>query len=425
MSFLDFAKTPPMGWNSWDSYGASVREDEFRAQAQYMAQHLRDYGWQYAVVDIQWSEPQADSSRYHDFYPLCMDQYSRLIPAKNRFPSARNGVGFKKLAHDVHEQGLKFGIHMMRGIPRQAVHRNTPILGTKAHAREVALNSICPWNSDMYGVDVNSTAGQQYYDSVLALYASWGVDLIKVDDIADSKLYHDAHRAEITAIRKAIDKTGRPMVLSLSPGPAALKNGTFFQRKANMWRLTDDFWDNWSSLLTMFDRAAEWSPYIRCGNWPDCDMLPLGHLGICSVDGGGGDRWTHFTHAEQYTLMTLWTICQSPLMMGGTLTDIDPFTLRLLTNRSVLAMHKNLTSQFESYRDHDWIVWQAASPTKSYVAIFNISDQSQPLPQNILSDLPNVTWLDLWRDKKANATDIIIDKHGVFLGQMDRDDNKK
>src|SRR5699024_9462869 len=141
---------------------------------------------------------------------------SRVIPATNRFPSAENGVGFKALGEYIHSLGLKFGIHIMRGIPRQAVHQNTAIKGTEKRARDIAMNNICPWNSDMYGVNVDIPEGQLYYDSLMDLYASWGVDFIKVDDIANSTLYGGAHTKEIAAIRKAIDRTGRPMVLSLS-----------------------------------------------------------------------------------------------------------------------------------------------------------------------------------------------------------------
>ena len=110
-----------MGWNSWDCYGPCVREEEVKANADYMAEHLKSHGWQYIVVDIQWYEPNARAQGYNNFAPLEMDSWGRLIPAVNRFPSAADGNGFKPLADYVHNKGLKFGIHMMRGIPRQAV----------------------------------------------------------------------------------------------------------------------------------------------------------------------------------------------------------------------------------------------------------------------------------------------------------------
>ena len=179
-----FAPTPPMGWNSWDCYGASVTEQELRQNINYMAEHLKDHGWEYIVCDIQWYEKTADSSHYHKFADLCMDEYGRLIPAPNRFPSAANGKGFKEIADYTHSKGLKSGIHIMRGIPRQAVAQNVKIKDSNYTAREVAHpSSICCWNTDMYGLDTTKPGAQEYYDSILELYASWGVDFIKVDDI--------------------------------------------------------------------------------------------------------------------------------------------------------------------------------------------------------------------------------------------------
>ncbi len=377
--------TPPKGWNSWDVYGASVTESEVKENAAYMAENLLSHGWEYVVVDIQWYEPTADSSHYHAFAELKMDEYGRLLPAENRFPSAVNGVGFKNLSDYVHSLGLKFGIHIMRGIPRQAVHLNVPIAGTNLRARDIAhANSICPWNTDMYGIDMGKEGAQAYYDSIFKLYAEWGVDFIKVDDIADSKLY-STHLEEIKAIRKAIDKTGRDMVLSLSPGPAPLKYGTFFQEYANMWRLTDDFWDNWEQLKDMFTRCAQWSPFVGPGSWPDCDMLPLGHIGIRSVDGGGADRLTRFTKAEQRTMMTLWSIFRSPLMLGCELTDLDDWTLHLLREPTLKIMHQEGRNARQIHNEDDWVVWQTEANATVYYVIFNLSDKERVTPTEIVA----------------------------------------
>ena len=243
-----FAPTPPMGWNSWDCYGASVTEQELRQNINYMAEHLKDHGWEYIVCDIQWYEPTADSSHYHKFADLCMDEYGRLIPAPNRFPSAANGKGFKEIADYTHSKGLKFGIHIMRGIPRQAVAQNVKIKDSNYTAREVAHpSSICCWNTDMYGLDTTKPGAQEYYDSILELYASWGVDFIKVDDICvkygrpgdESTLEYGGD--EIEMLRNAIDKCGRPIVLSLSPGPAMVEQAEHLCEHANMWRITNDY----------------------------------------------------------------------------------------------------------------------------------------------------------------------------------------
>ena len=153
MSHQTLAKTAPMGWNSWDCFGAAVNEKELRENADYMAKNLKDYGWEYVVCDIQWYEPKAKDNDYNNFTELDMDEYGRLIPAENRFPSSKGGKGFKEIADYIHSLGLKFGIHIMRGIPRQAVHKNTPVKNSKFTARDIAHHfSVCSWNTDMYGL---------------------------------------------------------------------------------------------------------------------------------------------------------------------------------------------------------------------------------------------------------------------------------
>ncbi|ASA22436.1 glycoside hydrolase family 27 protein [Paenibacillus donghaensis] len=425
MSHRNVAPYPPLGWNSWDCYGAAVTETEIRGNADYMAEHLKAYGWEYVVVDIQWYEPQAYSSQYRPFVPLEMDVFSRLIPAVNRFPSAAGGQGFAPLAEYVHSLGLKFGIHIMRGIPRQVVHNNTPIKGSDSTARDIAhTNSICPWNTDMYGVDASKDGAQAYYDSLFELYAEWGVDFIKVDDIAASRLY-DTHRDEIRMIREAIDRCGRPMILSLSPGPAPVEYADFFEENANMWRVTDDFWDLWPLLLDMFDRCSKWEGRPGPGCWPDCDMLPLGHIGIHSVDGGGTDRYTRFTPDEQLTMMTLWSIFRSPLMFGGELRDNDEWTLSLLTNREVLHMHRNSSGARQISREDQSIVWSAVGEEGvQYAALFNVGD----VPCELSLDLEELgvgeaaEALELWSHQSATIQHrkitALVPAHGVQLYRL-------
>jgi len=419
-----FAPTPPKGWNSWDCYGAAVTEEEIRGNAQYMAEHLLDSGWDTIVVDIQWSEPGAVSSHYRPFVPLVMDEYSRLMPAENRFPSSANGAGFKPLADYVHSLGLKFGIHIMRGIPRQAVHQNTALLGTTQRARDIAsTNSICPWNTDMYGIDASKEGASAYYNSLFELYASWGVDFVKVDDIAASRLY-DAHLPEIALIQDAIQHSGRPMILSLSPGPAPLEHAGFFSNHANMWRMTDDFWDHWHLLLDMFDRCEKWQGKAGNGSWPDCDMLPLGHIGIRSVDGGGADRWTRFTKDEQVTMMTLWSIFRSPLFFGGELRDNDEWTLSLLTNRELNHMHETSSNARLLRRKDAEVIWTADGEDGSrYVAFFNIGETT--ITSSV--DLSYYGWdkasyanvLNVWSGETADISDAIVSgpiaAHGAVL----------
>ena len=182
--FFRWATKPPLGWNSWDCFGTAITESQFRENVSVMATKLKPFGWEYATVDIQWYEPQAKGFDYNPAAVLTMDGNGRLLPAPNRFPSSVNGSGFRVLADWTHKKGLKFGIHLMRGVPRQAVEKALPIFGSKITCADIADKvRICPWNSDMFGVDMTKPGAQEYYDSVFKLIASWGVDFVKVDEI--------------------------------------------------------------------------------------------------------------------------------------------------------------------------------------------------------------------------------------------------
>ncbi len=404
------AATPPMGWNSWDCYGTSVTEAEVKANADYMARHLKPHGWQYIVVDIQWSEQAPRSHGYRPDADLAMDAYGRLIPAPNRFPSSDGGRGFKPLADYVHGLGLKFGLHIMRGIPRRAVKADLPVFGSHARASAIAdQHSVCPWNSDMYGLDMSRPGAQDYYDSILRLYAEWGVDFIKADDIG-----RPAHREEIAALHAAIVKTGRPIVLSLSPGPAMVKDAAFLQQHVNMWRISDDFWDEWRFLRLNFILMSIWSGYGRPGAWPDADMLPLGHIGIRAER--GEDRRTRLTPDEQRTMMSLWSIAQAPLMFGGHLPDNDAFTTSLITNDEVLGVNQHGAGGRAFAEGGDSVVWIADAPGSpaKYLAVFNVGD-ARPIDIRVewpALGLPARCVLrDLWDRKDLGLVDGVYAFH--------------
>lgn len=401
----DFIKKPPMGWNSWDCYGAGVTEDELLGNAEFMRDRLKQYGYQYVVCDIQWYEPAAKGNVYNNFADLCMDEYSRLIPAVNRFPSSANGAGFRPIADKIHSMGLKFGIHIMRGIPRQAVHRNTRIYGTTARARDIASQfSLCPWNTDMYGVDTEKRGAEEYYDSLFKLYASWGVDFVKVDDIANTEFSPQnpySAEKEIEMIRAAIDSSGRDMVLSLSPGPAPLNKAEHLSENANMWRISGDFWDRWDKLLNMFSLCEKWYPYVKDGSFPDCDILPLGKLCIDGSYMGDMGRDSGFTKEEQKTMMTLWAVFRSPLFFGGELRLTDNYTLSLVTNPEVINVNQNSEKPLFVYNKGGIAVWQTKIENCTAVAVFNLSDEEKHYKLSFLNlGIENVRAVrDLWARK--------------------------
>jgi alpha-galactosidase len=378
LEFHKWASSPPMGWNSWDCYGPTVTEKEVKANADYMAKHLKEFGWEYIVVDIRWYVENDKAHGYNEKDAMyVMDEFGRFLPSPLRFPSAANGNGFKPLADYVHSKGLKFGIHIMRGIPKKAIKENTPILGSSAKASDIySEEMLCRWLGDMYTIVAGREGAQEYYNSLFNLYASWGVDFIKVDDL--SVPYH---QAEIEMIREAIDHTERPIVLSTSPGETPIENANHIKNHANMWRIINDFWDNWPQLKEEFEVCHRWSPYIGDGHFPDADMLPLGRIGIRAER--GDNRMSGFTKDEQYTLMTLFAICRSPLMFGGDLPSNDEFTLSLLTNKEVLAVNKISSNNKQLFRKEDCIVWTADDPKTGdkFLAVFNTREQEQIVEQ--------------------------------------------
>jgi hypothetical protein len=385
------APTPPMGWNSWDAYGLTIDETDFKANASVLA-GLQRYGWKYAVIDEGWymADPFGHTVEEKKYL---WDQNGILIPVTSRFPSAANGEGFKPLADWVHAKGLKFGIHIVRGIPRNVVDANLPIAGTNFHAQDAAdIASPCPWDQGNWGIKDNA-AGQAYYDSMMKLYAGWGLDYIKVDCISD----HPYLPTEIRQVALAIKRTGRPIVLSLSPGPTSLEHAVEVGKYSQMWRISDDHWDVWTATHTpgqgefpfgikdAFDRLASWVPYVKEGNWPDADMLPWGWLG--PHPGWGEARQSRESHDEQQTEFTLWAIARSPLILGANLTRLDDFTRSLITNQTMLFMNQNVTyshpldpaklpAGFENAR-----VWRAtidAPGSRNYAeffAFFNLDDK--------------------------------------------------
>jgi hypothetical protein len=405
------APTPPMGWNSWDAYGLTIDEDEYKANATVLA-GLLQYGWQYAVIDEGWymENPLGEHLEQRKYV---WDANGILIPAENRFPSSADGAGFKPLADWVHKQGLKFGIHIVRGIPRQVVKANLPIAGSNYHAEDAAdQTETCPWDEGNYGVKDNA-AGQAYYDSMMKKYAGWGLDFIKVDCISNRPF----RPTEIRQIANAIKKTGRPIVLSLSPGPTALEDAMFVGKYAQMWRISDDHWDGWTfeqkpgdgeypfGIRDAFDRLAKWEVYVNPGGWADEDMLPWGWLG--PHPGMGEARQSRETHDEQRTEFTLWAIARSPLILGSNLTRLDDFTRSLISNDSVIYVNQTITysrqvdttklSGFEHAR-----VWRGtinkpgARVYREYFAFFNLDDKPVTL---------RTTWEQLGLDSKKHVAE--------------------
>ncbi|WP_454293657.1 alpha-galactosidase [Salana multivorans] len=365
---------PPMGWNSWDCFGTTVTEAEVLTNAEILAARLLPLGWDTVVVDIDWSDPTARSHGYNAGAPLAIDDHGRLVPDPTRFPGAAEGKGFAPLARAVHDLGLRFGIHTMRGIPRIAVERDLPVLGTDLTASAVAdPANACEWNPDMVGLRWHDPdpavrdACQAYYDSTLALYASWGVDFIKADD-----MLWPYQSADVAAYARAIERSGRPIELSLSPGrDLSLARLDDLREHATMWRICDDLWDSWSDVEANFARFARWAPHASAHGWPDGDMLPLGRISVRAERGEPHD--SHLTPAEQRTLLTLWCIARSPLMVGGHLPESSEETFELLSNPGVLALLHGSASR-EVFREGPLVLWTAEVPVDALPGAYRDDD---------------------------------------------------
>lgn len=428
------APAPPMGWNSWDAYGPTITETQFRANVDWLHTHLQAYGWQYVVIDEGWYEAAPENSANQGF---TLSGDGRYMPAVNRFPSANGQLGFKPLADYVHSVGLKFGIHIIRGIPRQAVEKNLPVDGSPFHAEDAANRSdTCRWNSDNFGIR-DDAAGQAWYDSIIRLYAGWGVDFLKVDCISSPYKADEIHM-----INAAILKAGRPIVLSLSPGPTPLEEADDVRQRAQLWRISNDLWDLWTSqhdengfpqsVNDQFWLLAKWAPYAGSGHWPDADMLPIGYLGPHA--GWGSARQSRLTNTEVRTLITLWSIARSPLILGSNLLHMDGPTESLLTNPEVLAVDQKTTENhpiLEGTGKENILMWTAREGNDRIIAVFNRSDApagiaAPPWPKlgtQFGLDQASYRVRDLWQRRDLgiqSSLSVMLPPHGSALLRLSR-----
>jgi len=394
------AQKPPMGWNSYDCFGATVTEQEVMANAQMMAVHLKEAGWEYIIIDFLWFYPfpGAMHSPYQtkNFIPnFRLDENARLLPALDRFPGSRDGAGFKPLADYVHSLGLKFGIHVMRGVPREAAAKKLSIGFENITADMIAeYSDTCNWSNSMYGVDVTKPGAQEYYNNLYKLYASWGIDYVKVDDIW-------RHMDEIGLVRNAIDNCGRNMVFSVSAGDSVqIKNAEFLKTKANMWRISGDFWDRWADLKGQFALCHLWEKYIGPGHWPDADMIPIGMIARRGPEGKPEHR-SLYTWEEKKTLFSLWAIFRSPLMYGGDLTLIERPELEILTNKGMLDVNQNSEHNRQLFRKDDKVAWIADVPgtENKYLALFNLGEVGTEIEVDFceMGIKSECRFLDLWK----------------------------
>jgi len=434
------APTPPMGWNSFQSYGVYLYEEAAFANLEAMAAKLKAHGYTYFVIDGGWygeyrlmlgtryaAEKHASDVR--------LDANGRVQPSQCNFPN-----GFKRLIDRCHELGLKFGLHMMRGIPRKAVDLNLPILGTPYRAADIADTNpanLCKWCQYNYGIDMKKPGAQEYYDSLFAMFAAWGVDFVKYDDIVPFP-------NEVRAVALAKERCGRQMLLSLSPGDQVDPEHLAVFQQANMLRVTHDIWDDQRGIDSCFTAWRKWQGKERPGFWIDMDMIAFGELQIMNpaftekpggasandvrLAGQGRHRWAELTKPQMLTFITLRALSASPLMMGGNLPNLDEFSLQLLTNRDMLACNQNGvmgTLMRDQASVEIWRTGQRGSTTLGWAGVFNRTDKEAKIelsPQMLgLPASSRIQIRDVWNEKslvldQAKPMPALLPPHGaIFL----------
>jgi hypothetical protein len=414
------APTPPMGWNSYDAYGTYCHEQACYDNLKVFVEKFKPLGYDYFVIDGGWYIeyeffsgtilPTADKG-----HNVNINEYGYFIPSKCYFPN-----GIKGIADECHKNGVKFGVHILRGMPRKAFELDTPVKGTTYTARDIAnTNSVCPWNHRTYGIDTSKPGAQVYYDGWIQQLADWGIDFIKADDIVT---YPD----EIDAVLKAIKKCGRPIVLSLSPGQRVLGSEIKLYEKADMLRVTGDVWDTQYDINKCFDAWLTWQYVpVREGFWLDMDMIPFGELQVMLPKSIGGNvaitgthRFDRLTVAQKETLITIRAMSASPLFMSGVLMTLDEDSLRLLTHQDMIACNQNGVMGHLAASAHGIQIWMVAEKgtegKKGWIGIFNRTDEPKEevrfLPGLLgLSEAAAYRLYSVWEDRLVK-----FDEHAIL-----------
>ena len=436
------AQTPPMGWNSFDSYGVYLYEEAAMSNIEAFAEKLKPHGYEYFVIDAGWfGEFELQEGT---IYPaekhavkLKFNEYGLLQPSDTYFPN-----GMQHIIDRCHELDIKFGIHLMRGIPRAAVKANTPVKGTKYFAQDIAdTTSICVWNHQNYGIDMSKPGAQEFYNSLINQMAEWGVDFIKYDDIVPFP-------EEVKAVANAIAQCGRPIVLSLSPGGKVDPDHLEAFKRSHMLRITADIWDDQKGIDECFEAWSKWQGKEEPGFWIDMDMIPFGQLQLMSpkpagvqghesknelldkmkagelanfelLAGKGFTRWSEFTKDQMYTFITLRALSASPLMMGGDLPTLDDFSLKLITDKDILECNQNGVMGSLVYESEGIEIWNTPKKNSKggWIGVFNRNKELKSIslkPDNLGADFISSTkLLDVWNNKEVSALDFEINANGV------------
>lgn len=384
--------SPIMGYNTFPGYCWSITEAEFKEQVIFCDKELKAFGYNYMTLDFMWSTPGRDSRDNPDqnekFAPWRnMDMYGRLLPAPDRFPSSVAEMSLKPIADFVHNRNMKFGLHAMCGVPRQAVAAKCVIKGTSITCDTIVSTDevTCSWNNEMYPIDFEKEGAVEYVKSLIELYTQWEVDLLKIDDIS-----FPYRKAAVEAYSKAIDASPREIVFSTSPGATPISEGEHVAKHASMWRISPDFWDNWDALRSQIDNFEEWQKFKGSGAFPDGDMISVSQHS--NYGPWEAPRYSDFTYGEKRTCLAIWSLMNSPIFIGGDLTVIDQPTLALLQNQTITMLDRFATDAKITTRTKSLLTFEAKIKGQDkikVVAYVNISEDllSVPCPNGIIENV--------------------------------------
>lgn len=384
--------TPYLGWSSWSltgnhvsGYGNSwLNAAHVEAQSDAMHQKLQSHGYAYINLDAFWYKVSSGV--------FAVDAYGRWTPDTSRFPNI-GAVG-----KYVHNNGQKFGLYLVPGIPKNAVSQNTPILGTSCHAKDITVQPLTDGNhfKNTYKIDYSKPCAQAYINSIASQLHGWGADFLKLDGVAPGSAVagYDT-RADVQAYASALKPYNIWLELSSS---VDISNISTWQQYANGWRIEGDVecysacttpaLTIWSKITNRFKDAPKWAQYAGPGGWNDLDSLDVGNG---SMDG--------ITNTERQTTTTLWAISVAPLYTGDDITKLDSYGVSLLTNDEVIAVDQAGKPATPVSQSSNQQVWKVKNTDGSYtVALFNLGSSSATVTAN-WSDLGfsgSATVRDLW-----------------------------
>jgi hypothetical protein len=389
-----FTSRPPLGWNSFDvlsssraGYGGSwLTEDHVKGASDAMQQKLQSAGYTYINIDSGWGNG--------------YDGYGVPATDRNRFPDGIDGM-----ASYIHAKGQKIGLYAVVGIAGDVYNNNTPIEGTSCHAQDIARQPLTVVPNGWYGqyeIDWSNPCAQAYYNSQANRFASWGVDLVKVDGTTAD------NGPDIKAWQAALAQTGRQIWFTVSAWPVPLSLGAEIRYAGNGVRVDTDI-DCYCGTISAWTASVNqrwndlpgWLPYLGVGHFPDLDSMPI------SNDVGNGVQ-DGINDTERQSVMTLWSMASSPLWVGGDIYFMDATAQSILSNPEVIAVDQSAVIPQQVVAGNSQ-VWKKTLPDgTTAVAVFNLGSSATSI---------TVDFASVGLSGDAAVRDLVVrDELGVFTG---------